>query len=85
MSKGKAVARFVPEKFRREKSRDLLRRGVKVEGRPLSREEVQALRARTGLMQTVADERRSGMELGLNPQICVTRLHFAQADHHRHS
>lgn len=85
MSKGKAVARFVPEKFRREKSRDLLRRGVKVEGRPLSGEEVQALRARTGLMQTVADERRSGMELGLNPKICVTRLHFAQADHHRHS
>lgn len=56
-----------------------------MEGRPLSGEEVQALRARTGLMQTVADERRSGMKLGLNPQICATRLHFAQADHHRHS
>ncbi len=57
MSKGKAVQRFVPEEFRREMSEELLRRGVEVEDRPLSGEEVQALSAETGLMQTVADER----------------------------
>lgn len=69
MSKRKAVPRFVPEEFRREMSRELLRRGVEVEDCPLSAEEVQALKAGTGSMQTVADQHRSGMELGPNPQI----------------